>query len=67
MVDTAGSETFAAAAEHLDRWVAIEVGGLGGVPLESVDAAVTVFDETCYDCLRRRVASGGAEAATRRR
>ncbi|WP_050032804.1 YcaO-like family protein [Halorubrum halophilum] len=63
VVDTAGSETFAAAAEHLDRWVAIEVGGLGGVPLESVDAAVTVFDETCYDCLRRRVASGGAEAA----
>ncbi|ACM57614.1 YcaO-like family protein [Halorubrum lacusprofundi] len=63
VVDTAGSETFAAANEHLDRWVAIEVGGLGGVPLEPVDAAVTAFDETCYDCLRRRVASGGAEPA----
>jgi len=24
---------------------------------------VTAFDETCYDCLRRRVASGGAEPA----
>jgi len=63
VADTAGSETFATAAAHLDRWVAIEVGGIGGVPLESVDAAVTVFDETCYDCLRRRVASGGVEAA----
>jgi len=63
VVDTAGSETFATADAHLDRWVAIEVGGLGGVPLEAVDAAVTVFDEPCYDCLRRRVASGGAEAA----
>jgi len=63
VVDTAGSETFETADEHLDRWIAIEVGGLGGVPLEAVDAAVTVFDETCYDCLRRRVASGGAEAA----
>ncbi|WP_435092953.1 YcaO-like family protein [Halorubrum sp. N11] len=63
VVDTAGSETFATADELLDRWLAIEVGGLGGVPLESVDAAVSAFDETCYDCLRRRVASGGAEAA----
>ncbi|ELZ42330.1 hypothetical protein C471_04795 [Halorubrum saccharovorum DSM 1137] len=63
VVDTAGSETFATADEHLDRWVAIEVGGLGGVPLESVDAAVSVFDETCYDCLGTRVASGGSEAA----
>jgi len=63
VVDTAGSETFATADEHLDRWVAIEVGGLGGVSLESVDAAVSVFDETCYDCLGKRVASGGAEAA----
>ncbi|MGQ3329603.1 YcaO-like family protein [Halorubrum sp. FL23] len=63
VIDTAGSETFATADEHLDRWVAIEVGGLGGVAVSAVDAAVTAFDETCYDCLRRRVASGGAEAA----
>ncbi|WP_128904441.1 YcaO-like family protein [Halorubrum amylolyticum] len=63
VVDTAGSETFAVADDYLDRWVAIEVGGLGGVPLEPVDAAVSAFDEACYDCLRRRVAAGGVEAA----
>lgn len=63
VVDTAGSETMAAADETLDRWVAIEVGGLGGVPLGDVDAAVTVFDAACYDCLRTRVASGGSEPA----
>ncbi|WP_144797756.1 YcaO-like family protein [Halorubrum depositum] len=63
VVDTAGSDAFAAANDALDRWVGIEVGGLGGVPLADVDAVVTVFDEACYDCLRARVASGGAEPA----
>jgi ribosomal protein S12 methylthiotransferase accessory factor len=63
VVDTAGSSAFAAANDALDRWVGVEVGGLGGVPLAAVDAAVTVFDESCYDCLRARVASGGAEPA----
>jgi ribosomal protein S12 methylthiotransferase accessory factor len=63
VVDTAGSATFETANDLLDRWIAIEVGGLGGVPLDEVDATVTVFDDACYDCLRRRVASGGAEPA----
>ncbi|MDB2224194.1 bacteriocin biosynthesis protein SagD [Halorubrum ezzemoulense] len=63
VVDTAGSATFGAADDMLDRWVAVEVGGLGGVPLADLDAAVTVFDDACYDCLRARVESGGAEPA----
>ncbi len=63
VVDTAGSGTFAAADDVLDRWIAIEVGGLGGVPLDGVDAAVSVLDDACYDCLRARVASGGSEPA----
>ena len=63
VVDTAGSEAFATADALLDRWVAVEVGGVGAAALESVDAAVTAFEETCYDCLRRRVASAGTEAA----
>jgi len=63
VADTAGSEPFATADALVDRWVAIEVGGLGGVPLASVDAAVSVFDDACYDCLRRRVASSDPEAA----
>ncbi|GAA0529563.1 YcaO-like family protein [Halorubrum ejinorense] len=58
VVDTAGSAAFATANELLDRWVAVEVGGLGGVPLEDLDAAVTVFDDACHDCLRARVESG---------
>ena len=63
VVDTAGSEAFATADALVDRWVAVEVGGVGAAAMESVDAAVTTFDETCYDCLRRRVASAGTEAA----
>ena len=63
VVDTAGSSAFEAANAAVDRWVGVEVGGLGGVPLAAVDAAVTVFDEACYDCLRARVASGGSEPA----
>ncbi|MGM0448956.1 MAG: YcaO-like family protein, partial [Methanobacteriota archaeon] len=63
VVDTAGSAAFATANELLDRWIGVEVGGLGGVPLADLDAAVTVFDDACYDCLRARVESGGAEPA----
>ncbi|GAB7009323.1 YcaO-like family protein [Halorubrum trueperi] len=63
VVDTTGSATFETASDRLDRWVGIEVGGLGGVPLDDVDAAVTVFDDACYDCLRKRVESGGSEPA----
>ena len=63
VADTVGAETFATADGLLDSWVGIEVGGLGGVPIADVDAGVTVFDDACYDCLRRRVAGGGVEPA----
>ena len=58
-----GSAAFADADERLDRWIAVEVGGLGGVPIADLDAAVTVFGDACYDCLRARVESGGAESS----
>ena len=58
-----GSAAFADADGRLDRWVAVEVGGLGGVPIADLDAAVTVFSDACYDCLRARVESGGAESS----
>ena len=72
VVAPAGSDAFAAANEAADRWVAVEVGGLGGHALD-IDAAVTVFDRrgdgarACFDCLRARVASnlGEGEAAER--
>ena len=63
VVDTPGSPAFAAANERLDRWVAVEVGGVGGVALTDVDAAVTVFEAACYDCLCTR---GGVHGVRRR-
>ncbi len=63
VTDTTGAGTFAAANEALDRWMAIEVGGIGGVAVADVDATVTTFGDACYDCLRARVTSGGTEPA----
>ncbi|WP_096389905.1 YcaO-like family protein [Halopenitus persicus] len=62
---TTGDPAFAAASEALDAWTAVEVGGVGGHPIEGIDAAVTVLDATCYDCLRARVAAGDPETADR--
>ncbi len=38
-------------------WIAVEIGGAGGHPLEGVDAAVSGFAPStgCFECLRRRV------------
>ncbi|MUW15047.1 bacteriocin biosynthesis protein SagD, partial [Halorubrum sp. CBA1125] len=63
VVDTAGAETFAAADARVDRLIAVEVGGVGGVPLEPLDAAVSVLDDACYDCLQTRVAAGDPDPA----
>ncbi|WP_135303060.1 YcaO-like family protein [Haloarcula amylovorans] len=43
------------AVESQRAWVAVELGGIGGVP--AVDAAVSGFGPQtgCYDCLRQRV------------
>ncbi|WP_181686199.1 YcaO-like family protein [Halorhabdus salina] len=59
VVDVAGAAAFERANEiALDSetpWIAVELGGVGGVPV--VDAAVTGFatDSACYDCLATRV------------
>jgi len=45
-------------------WIAVEVGGLGGQALEAVAVGVSVFDTTCYDCLRARVEANDAVLAT---
>ncbi|MFB6094239.1 MAG: YcaO-like family protein [Halanaeroarchaeum sp.] len=46
-------------------WIALEVGGIGGVPIEDVDASIAALEPgvACFDCLRTRVRSVGAEAA----
>lgn len=57
VVGAAGADAFGTAAEALDRWVAVEVGGAGGYAVEEVDAAVSLFtrESGCFRCLRQRV------------
>jgi Uncharacterized conserved protein len=57
VVAPTGAAVFRAATDHFDRWVAVEIGGLGSHPIEELDAAVTTFgpETACYRCLTRRV------------
>ncbi|ELZ13434.1 hypothetical protein C479_01276 [Halovivax asiaticus JCM 14624] len=75
----AGSETFEAANRHArsgeTTWIAVEVGGVGGQPIDTVDASVSVFGPktACFGCLRDRVRStresdtGGSKPSGSRR
>ncbi|MFC5366266.1 YcaO-like family protein [Salinirubrum litoreum] len=74
VVAPTGADAFRTANAVTDRWLAVEVGGVGGHPLPNVDAGVAVFDATadtthaaCFDCLRRRVAANAPETAERPR
>ena len=57
VVAPTGAAVFRAATDHFNRWVAVEIGGLGSHPIEELDAAVTTFgpETACYRCLTRRV------------
>ena len=59
VVAPAGAEQVARADTVCDRLVACEVGGIGGHPLDSLDAAVSVFtpDSARFSDLQGRVAS----------
>jgi ribosomal protein S12 methylthiotransferase accessory factor len=61
VVGAAGADAFGTAADAsgLDRWIAVEIGGVGGRAVESVDAAVSAFTpgSGCYRCLERRVSA----------
>ena len=67
----AGRATFDRADGAVDGpWIAVELGGVGGRPIQAVDAAVSVLDSGggCFDCPRTRVratAAGRAEAEPR--
>ncbi|WP_265111722.1 YcaO-like family protein [Halosolutus halophilus] len=67
--DVAGATTFdranAAARSGSTPWIAVEIGGVGGVPIDAVDAAVSGFAPAtgCFDCLSARVASTVGEPA----
>jgi len=67
VVAPAGSEAFDAADGRGDRWIAVEIGGVGGHAREELDAAVSVFTgETAgYADLRTRVASTNTESEGR--
>ncbi len=58
VVAPVGDDAFRRANATADRWLAVELGGVGGHALD-VDAAVSVFtpESACHDCLRSRVAS----------
>jgi ribosomal protein S12 methylthiotransferase accessory factor len=64
VVAPAGAPAFAAADDAASRWIAVEIGGLGGRTVPDLDAAVTVFDDGVgYRDLRDRVAAGDLEAS----
>lgn len=69
VVGLAGSEGFETANEQAmateTPWIAVELGGIGGVPLADRSAAVTTFQPgyVCYECLRTRVAAGDPDPA----
>jgi len=57
VIAPAGAPAFEAADAATDRWLAVEIGGLGGQALD-LDATVTIFDDGVgYRDLRDRVAS----------
>ncbi len=63
VTDVAGAETFARANRNAQAgstpWIAVEIGGVGGHPLEAVDAAISGFapGAGCFECLQTRVAA----------
>jgi ribosomal protein S12 methylthiotransferase accessory factor len=74
VVAPTGADAFRTSSAVADRWLAVEIGGLGGHPLSEVDAGVSLFDATadtthaaCFDCLRQRVAANAPDTADRAR
>ncbi|GAB7095729.1 YcaO-like family protein [Halolamina litorea] len=61
VVGATGADAFGAAADSdaLSRWVAVEIGGIGGYAVEGTDATVSTFTPSsgCYHCLQQRVAA----------
>jgi ribosomal protein S12 methylthiotransferase accessory factor len=58
----------AAAHASETRWVAVELGGVGGQSVAGVEAAVAGFapGTACFECLRTRVAANDPETGTGR-
>jgi len=56
---TAGDPVFAAANEHAletkTTWIAVELGGVGGIAVADASVAALTPDSGCYECLSGRV------------
>ncbi|MBS3760550.1 YcaO-like family protein [Halodesulfurarchaeum sp.] len=69
VVGLAGSEGFETANEQAIEsdtpWIAVELGGIGGVPMQGLSATITTLQPgyVCYDCLRSRVEANDVHAA----
>ena len=65
VVGPAGTDPIHAVNRRADRWIAVEIGGVGGVAVPEVDGAVTAFgpETGCYACLGTRVRSNLASEA----
>lgn len=66
VVDHVGANAFFEANEsHDEPWVAVELGGIGGYPIDGVEASIVGFapGTGCYRCLRTRIESGEPELA----
>ena len=64
VIAPAGAPAFEAADAAATRWLAVEIGGLGGVAIPDLDAAVTVLaDGIGYRDLRDRVAAAMVEGS----
>lgn len=65
----AGSDGFGLANQRSiagdTPWIAVEVGGIGGVPVAGLDAAVSTLhpDSGCFECLCTRVSAGAVTPA----
>ncbi len=65
VVAPAGATVFESATTAFDRWVAVEIGGIGGRVVDAIDAAVSLYEpaSACYQCLQTRVAANAAEGS----
>ena len=59
VVESVDAAVFSAANISFDRWVAVEIGGIGGRPDADLAASVSTFgpESACYECLTTRVAA----------
>ncbi len=62
VVAPTGAAIFESATTAFDRWVAVEIGGIGARVIDAIDAAVSLYgpESACYQCLRTRVAANAA-------